>query len=218
MKIRWLGHSAFLITTDSGTRIITDPYNSNAYQGVMDYGPIDEPADVVLMSHEHEDHGYFRDIPGNPMLIRGAGEFVAAGMHFYGIETFHDTEEGSKRGKNVVYCFTADDIKVCHLGDLGHTLTSEQAVSIGTVDVLLTPVGGFYTIGPEEATQITDQLSARIVIPMHFKTDKCAFPIAGVDEFLKDKPRVEKPGKSELEITRDEIPEEKTVVVLDHAL
>lgn len=217
MKIKWFGHSSFLITADSGTRIITDPYESGAFEGALAYGPIDESADVVTISHDHGDHGYTQAVIGTPILIRGAGEFVASGIEFRGTETFHDPEAGTKRGKNVVYSFVVDDVKVCHCGDLGHVLTDDQAAEIGAVDVLLVPVGSYFTIGPEDAWKVSELLSAKIVIPMHFKTSKCNFPIAPVDDFLKYAPIAKKAGTSEIEISKDKLPQEREVIVLEHA-
>lgn len=218
MKIKWLGHSAFLITSKSGTRVVIDPYEPGGYGGGLAYGDFGESADVVLISHEHADHGYTPFVKGSPIVIRGAGEFKAAGIVFEGIATFHDTSGGAERGKNTVYSFTVDGVRVCHLGDLGHVLTSEQAVVIGAVDVLLAPVGGHFTIGPEEAAKVTDQLAARVVIPMHYKTEKVDFPIGPVEDFLKGKADVRRLDVSEIEITPESLPKETQIIVLKHAL
>lgn len=218
MKIKWLGHSAFLITSDNGTKILTDPYESGAFGGSLRYGRITEKVDVVTLSHEHADHGSVKDLPGQPVIIRSAGSFVAEGIAFEGVQTYHDSKQGAERGSNVAFAFVVDSVKVCHLGDLGHVLTGDQAAALGAVDVLLTPVGGFYTIDAHVAWQVAEQTAARIVIPMHFKTPKVDFPIVEVDRFLADKPNVKRHAGSEIEIRPEDLPDAREIIVLQPAL
>ena len=218
MKIKWLGQSMFFITSANGIRIVLDPYKPGGFGGMLNYGALKDPADVVSVSHEHEDHSYVQGVLGNPMALRGAGKFVASGIEFQGVDAYHDAYKGAERGRNTIFFFTVDGVKVCHLGDLGHLLTAEQAALIGAVDVLLLPVGGTYTVGPEEAWRVADQLNAKIVIPMHFKTPKVGFPIVPVDLFLKDKANVRRLPGSEIEITQADLEGERKIVVLQHAL
>lgn len=218
MRIQWLGHSCFLVTSDSGIRIVTDPYEPGGFDGAIKYGSLREPADVVTVSHEHADHGHTRMVPGSPIVVKGPGEFVVAGIAFYGVPALHDESGGSQRGKNTIFHFTVDGIKICHLGDLGHVLNRDQCAEIGAVDVLLAPVGGYYTIGPDQAWKVADQLDAKIVIPMHFKTESVDFPIASVDDFVRGKPSVKWLDSSELVLTKDSLPADRTIVVLKHAL
>lgn len=213
MKIKWLGHAAFLITAKDGTKIITDPYGK--YDG-LNYGPIDESADVVLVSHQHGDH-VGGNVGGNPEVIDRPGITAAKGLEFHGIPTHHDEAGGSKRGDNIVFCFAIDGLWACHLGDLGHVLTSQQVGQIGQVDVLLIPVGGFFTIDAAEASKVCDQLNPRVIIPMHVSSAKCAFPIAPVDDFVKGKSNVDRAGGSEVELEKAALPEAPRIVVLDPA-
>jgi L-ascorbate metabolism protein UlaG (beta-lactamase superfamily) len=185
MKIKWLGHSAFLITTESGVKVITDPYKSGSYGGAVGYDTIEDAADVVLVSHDHDDHSCVESVCGDPIVLRDAGEHESKGLKFKGIETYHDNSKGRERGKNTVFVFEADGATVCHLGDLGHTLSADTASEIGKVDILLVPVGGFYTIDADEATSVVDTLNPCVVIPMHYKTKKLGFQIDGVEKFLK---------------------------------
>lgn len=196
-------------------RIITDPYTVG---GGIAYSPINETADVVLISHDHGDHSNVSAVQGNPDVIKGSGPHTAGGVQFRGIATYHDGAQGKQRGANTIFCFTMDDIKLCHLGDLGHALTAEQVKEIGAVDVLFVPVGGFYTIDASEAGKVCALLDPRLVIPMHFKTAGCAFPIAGVDDFLKGKEHVHRAGSSEIEIEREALPLAAEIVVLEPAL
>jgi L-ascorbate metabolism protein UlaG (beta-lactamase superfamily) len=216
MKLKWLGHSAFLITSSEGVTILTDPYKSGSYEGAVGYGEITDAADIVLVSHEHDDHNSTDSVPGNPVVIRGLGEHESRGIKFAGVGTYHDKSQGKERGKNTIFVFEVDGVRVCHLGDLGHTIDQETSSKIGKVDVLLVPVGGFFTIDAAEATAVTETLNPRVVIPMHFKTEKLGFPIAGVDGFLEGKQSVERRGSAEIELT--EVKGEKQIVVLDHAL
>jgi L-ascorbate metabolism protein UlaG (beta-lactamase superfamily) len=218
MKIKWLGHSSFLVTSGSGFRIVLDPYQPGGFDGAIRYGNFGEPADVVVMSHEHADHNFAGFVSGQPLVIKGSGDYVADGIEFNGVSTFHDKSGGSERGRNTVFQFVVDGISVCHLGDLGHVLTNDQASEIGKVDVLLAPVGGYFTIGPDEAWKVADQLAAKIVIPMHFKTEKVDFPIGPVDDFIKAKPNVRRLDVSEIELRPEDLPSEREIIVLRPAL
>ena len=218
MKIKWLGHACFLVTADNGKKIITDPYEPGAFGGAINHDPITEIVDVVTVSHGHADHDSVAPLPGKPVALRSPGSFVAEGMEFQGTATSHDKSHGAERGENVVYTFIVDGIKVCHLGDLGHTLTGDQAAEIGAVDVLLVPVGGRFTIDANAAWTVAGQLAARVVIPMHFKTPKVNLPIATADEFLSGTPNVKRLNTSEVEFSKDRLPSEREIIVLQPAL
>ena len=213
MKIKWLGHASFLITSDTGTRIITDPYTVG--MGIS-YGEIKESADIVLVSHGHGDHNNVAAVKGNPEVVKEAVSKTVKGIAIKGVATHHDASGGSQRGPNVIFCFTVDGMRLCHLGDLGHPLTDAQAAEIGAVDILLIPVGGFFTIDAAMATKVSDKLKPKVVIPMHYKTAKCGYPIGTVDDFLKDRKGVTKPDKSEVELKKDKLA--PGTIVLQHAL
>jgi L-ascorbate metabolism protein UlaG (beta-lactamase superfamily) len=215
MKIKWLGHACFLITSRGGVRIITDPY---AVGGGIDYSPIKESADVVVVSHDHGDHSNVSAVQGEPQVIKGSGTKTAKDIQFKGVATYHDTSQGRQRGPNTVFCFTVDDMRLCHLGDLGHVLSPEQVSEIGAVDILFIPVGGFFTIDASVASQVCDQLKPKVVIPMHFKTPKCAYPIAAAEDFLKGKKNVRKVEGSEVEFEREKLPAVTESVLLQPAL
>lgn len=211
MKIKWLGHASFLITSDTGTKIITDPYATG--DGIK-YGEITESADIVTTSHDHSDHNNVATVKGKPEVVRGTGITKVREIEFKGIASHHDEAGGRQRGSNTMFCFEVDRIRVCHLGDLGHQLSDKQASELGGVDILLIPVGGYYTIDAKVATQVCDQLKPKVIIPMHFKTDKCGFPIAGVDEFLKGKAGAKKLNASEVEFRQEELPSATQIIVL----
>jgi len=213
MKIKYLAHATFLITSDSGTRIVTDPYEiSDAFK----HGEIKETADIVTVSHDHHDHNNVAAVKGNPQVVRGTTE--VKGIKFKAIATTHDDKGGSERGKNTIFCFEVDGIKVCHAGDLGHLLTDNQVVEVGKVHVLIIPVGGFFTVDARVAGEVCDQVRTRVIIPMHYKTDKIELPIGGVEEFLKNKGNVTRVEGSEVEFTVADLPTGPQIMVLKPAL
>jgi len=218
MKIKYLGHSCFLITAGDGTKIITDPYEPGGFDGAIKYGALTEPADVVIVSHQHADHNYIQGVPGDPVLVSAEGLQAAHGIEFKGVGSFHDASQGKERGLNTVFTFTVDGVTITHLGDLGHLLSDEQLAQLGKVDLLLIPVGGFFTIDAAQATGIIDQLKPVMIIPMHSKTPKIDLPIAPVDDFLAGKERVGRTGGSEIEITAESLPAQTEIVVLEPAL
>jgi L-ascorbate metabolism protein UlaG (beta-lactamase superfamily) len=218
MKIKWYGHAAFLITSDQGTKIITDPYEPGAFGGQLSYGKIRDQVDIVLTSHDHADHNYTKDLPGSPQVVKGSGPQTSKGILMKGISTYHDPSKGSERGTNTIFTFKVDHVQLCHLGDLGHLLSDKELAEIGPVDILLIPVGGFFTIDPEEATRVAGQIKPKILIPMHFKTEKCGFPIAPVEDFLKGKKNVRRAKASEATFEKAALPQQMEIVVLEHAL
>jgi len=215
MKIKWLGHASFLITSDTGIQIITDPYERSDN---LSYGEIKESADIVTVSHEHADHNNVAAVRGKPEVVRETGITKVKGIEFKGVASHHDEAGGSQRGKNSIFCFEVDGIRACHLGDLGHQLTDKQVIELGKVDILLIPVGGYYTIDAKAATQVCNQLKPKVIIPMHVKNSKCSFPINGVDEFLKGKEGVQKLNASEVEFKQVELPPTTQIIALKPAL
>lgn len=211
MKVRWLGHASFLITSESGVRIITDPFIAS--QGLK-YREIDEAADIVTVSHDHFDHNNVAAVAGNPQVVNTAEPTEIRGIGLRGVKTFHDTNLGKDRGPNIIFCMLVDGVRLCHLGDLGHDLSEEQVKAIGEVDVLLVPVGGFFTIDARVATDVVAKIKPRVAIPMHFKNDRCDFPIAPVDDFLAGKPSVRQIDGTEVEFKAGQLPAATEVVVL----
>jgi len=217
MKVKWLGHASFLITSDKGVKIITDPYTPGVFG--LEYKPIKEPADVVTMSHSHDDHNNVNSIPGKPQIIKSAGKNQAKGMEFRGTASCHDECGGKERGDNTIFTFTVDDMKVCHLGDLGRVLTDKEIAEIGKVDVLMIPVGGFFTIDAAAADKVIAQLKPKVVIPMHFQTDRCPkFPVANADPFLKGKKNVKKIDGSVVELKANQLPKDTQIYVFKPAM
>jgi L-ascorbate metabolism protein UlaG (beta-lactamase superfamily) len=215
MEIQWYGHAAFLITTGEGIKIITDPYKPG---GRISYAGIPDESDIVTVSHEHTDHNYTEGLPGKPQVIKGAGRHEVKGVVIEGIASYHDDARGSQRGGNTIFTFSADGVRICHLGDLGHVLSDEEIQRIGQVDVLCIPVGGFFTIGPQEATTVVGQLQPQLIFPMHVKTEKCTLPIESVEAFLQGKREVQKLNTSTFSFTIEELEAGLGIIVLQPAL
>ena len=215
MKIKWLGHSSFLITANDGTRIVTDPYVTG---GGLKYDPINEDAEIVLTSHGHDDHANVAAIGGNPKVVNSVGKTEVKGIKINGVASFHDAANGDQRGENIIFKFMVDDVSVCHLGDLGHKLSASQVSDIGEVDVLLTPIGGNFTIDASEATAISTMIGPKTIIPMHFKNEKCDFPIAGLEYFMEGFVNIDAVVASEKEFEKINLPAATKVLVLKPAM
>lgn len=205
MKIKWLGHACFKITSEKGIRLLTDPFDDN-----VGYKLPSVEADIVTVSHGHYDHNFTDCVKGSYEVINKVGNFYVKDISITGVHTYHDNERGSKRGDNIVYVFEVDGIRVCHLGDLGHLLSPAQIEMISKVDVLLVPVGGVYTINGEEAAQVVKQLKPSIVIPMHYKTAALKFNLEPLDDFLSRMEGVEKLSSQVLEIKKEDINNNET--------
>ena len=216
MKIKWNGHASFTLTASDGTVIVTDPYDPNGYDGALQYDVVSDRADIAVVSHDHADHNFVEGLAGNPQVVKGTDKIK--GIEIKGIETFHDESDGSERGTNVVYILNIDGMRICFCGDLGHQLSNEHINDAGNIDILLIPVGGFFTLDAEGASQLVGTLNPKIVIPMHYKTAKCGFPISDEEPFLALMKDVKKPDKSEIEVNADQLPETGTETwVLNHA-
>lgn len=216
MKIDWLAHSCFTLRNQTGSVLLTDPYDESTGYEV----PRVE-ADVVTSSHGHKDHAHFEAIQGDYILFNTSGKHEACGFAVTGIESKHDDEDGTKRGDNLIFVIESEHIRLCHCGDLGHMLTQEQLQAIGHVDILMVPVGGYYTIDAHTAREVVRALDPRVVIPMHYKTEQCPYPIAPIEPFLelmqKDEYAISMYHDSTKDYTEDGLPKRHTVLVMDHA-
>ena len=211
LKLGWLGHAMFLLQDDKGTRVVTDPYDPS-----IGYPLPQVDADVVLVSHDHYDHSNTSAVGGRPAVIKNPGVSEAAGITFKGMPTYHDGSSGAERGPNLVFHWEMGGLRVAHLGDLGHMLSPAQAEELGGVDVLMLPVGGTYTIDGNQASRLVKALSPRIAIPMHYKTDRLTFPITGVDDFASDFQAVLRAGKRYVYLSREDLPDGTTILLLDY--
>ena len=181
MQLTWYGHSCFLLTSESGYSILTDPCDQDTGYELHDLA-----CDTVTISHEHHDHNCLASVAGTPDVLRAPGEYCAGEIPVTGFASYHDDAKGAHRGENIVFLYQIDDLKVLHLGDLGHMLSDETIEKIGNVDVLLAPIGGVFTINAKTATALADRLHAKVLIPMHYKTPALHFNVEGLEPLLAE--------------------------------
>jgi L-ascorbate metabolism protein UlaG (beta-lactamase superfamily) len=164
MDITFLGHSSFRLKGKTAT-VVTDPFDPEVVG--LKFPKV--AADIVTVSHQHEDHNQADLVKDVKRLVSGPGEYEIMGVSIIGIPTFHDEKKGAKRGKNTIYVYEMDGLRLVHLGDLGHKLHEKILEKIGDIDILMVPVGGEYTIGPTEAVEVARAIEPKIVIPMHYQ-------------------------------------------------
>jgi L-ascorbate metabolism protein UlaG (beta-lactamase superfamily) len=210
MEISWTGHSCFTIKGKEKT-LVTDPCHPS-----LGYSLSESEPDIVTISHFHPGHSYIEGITNNPKYVKGPGEYEIGGTFITGIATFHDNQEGRLRGRNTVYLIEMDGLTLCHLGDLGHAPTSQLLEEIGGVDILFLPVGEVSTISIDTATEIARQLEARIVIPMHYKTDVISRELEPVSKFLRKMGISEAEPQARLPLAASTLPASTQVIVLDY--
>jgi len=220
MLVEWYGMSAFRLE-GAGKTVAIDPFgdvSGLAARGIhFDYPPIEGVrADLLLVTHEHRDHNGVETIGGDPVVLRStAGTFESPLGEVVGIASEHDPAAGTQRGPNTIYVFELDGVRVSHFGDFGQTgLRDEQAEAIGTVDMLLIPVGAGPTIGPEQAEEISRRLGARWIVPMHYRTERIGF-LDPPDAFLERMPHVHRLDTPSFDTTA--LPDASPLVVLPKA-
>lgn len=184
MEITYLGHSSFRFKT-RGVTLVTDPFDSKM-MGIK-YPKV--TADIVTISHDHDDHNAESEVKNTRKVVKGPGEYEISGISIIGLPSYHDDKKGELRGKNTIYVFEIEDYRIAHLGDLGHPLSENEISALGDINILMVPVGGEYTIGPSQAVEIVQALEPNFVIPMHFglpDLNQEAFgKLAPIEEFLK---------------------------------
>jgi L-ascorbate metabolism protein UlaG (beta-lactamase superfamily) len=225
MKIKLFGMSATLITSDNGFKIFTDPYAPEPYE--RRYASINETADVVTVSHEqHNSHNHTDSIKGKPIIYRGLERMIINGIEFSAVASFHDEKHGKSNGNNTIILFKVDGIRICHLGDLGHKLSDKQLAQVGKVDILLIPVMGEPVMSLELTNLVTNQINAKITIPIHYWNRPWIppvpkgfdwTPIFNIEDYLKNKKNVIRMESFEAEFGANTLPKEKQVVLLKEA-
>lgn len=207
MDIYWYGQACFKLKGKNAS-VLVDPYDPS-FTGLK--LPRDLQSDVVLTTHDHQDHNF----TSAPMVFDKPGEYEVSGVVISGINSFHDNSEGTERGMNTIFHLLFDNLDIVHLGDLGQSkLTEEQVAQIGQTDILLIPVGSVYTIDSKAASEIVSQLEPKIIIPMHYKIEGLKFELEGVDNFLKEMGAENVVPLPKLSITKEKLPEEPQVILL----
>ena len=208
MDVTWLGHGCFRMRGRSAA-VVTDPYPPSIG---LKLSRLD--ADLVTVSHEHENHNYTQAVR-DAYEIRGPGEYEVAGVSVIGVPTFHDGEKGAKHGRNTVYLIEIDDVRVCHLGDLGHKLDDAEAEAISSPDVLLVPVGGNTAINAGQAAEVVRQLEPRFVVPMHYAIPGLKLQLDSLDRFLKEMAVTASEPQPKLSVQKSSGEYDTKVVVLE---
>lgn len=214
MNITWQGQSCFQITTSQGknnqTNIVIDPFDKEIGLKLPKL-----EADILLVTHDHHDHNNIKEITGDYFLISNPGEYETKGIFIQGIPSFHDDSQGKERGLNTIYIIEAEEIRICHLGDLGQKeLTESQLEEIGEIDILMIPVGGNYTISSKEAVKIMSQIEPKITIPMHYQIPKLTVKLETSEQFLKTMGIKKVEPLQKLAIKKKEISEDEAKIIV----
>jgi len=213
-KIYFAGQSCFQISVsnsrDNSADIVIDPFSEDIGLKLPNLS-----ADILLVTHDHYDHNNIKGIKGEPFIAQGPGEYEIRGVFIQGIPSFHDDKGGKEKGQNTIYTIEAEDLRFCHLGDLGQkVLTDEQLDKIGAVDVLMIPVGGDATISSAEAQKIIGQIEPLIVIPMHYALPKLKMELDDVAKFLKTMGKPSVVAQDKLIVKNSTLPKEGMEIVV----
>ena len=218
MKLTFNGHACVTLESSDGRTVVMDPYRSGAFGGKLSHAPLCVAADVVTVTHYHVDHSHVGpELAGPdgvlPPVIDRTGS--AAGFDFVVRVTYHDRVGGTHMGMTGMIAFEIDGLRVAHLGDIGCDLTPEDVAALGPVDILLWPVGGTYTLGPEDAQGVLDAISPKLAIPLHFEHPRCQLGMEPIESLLDCLEDYERPGISSID-TADGLA--SGVLVLEPAL
>jgi len=221
MEISWLGHACFQLRGKHVT-LITDPFSpqlaggqatrTGASQGEFPrLGKVS--ASIVTVSHDHPGHNYVSGVSGNPRVVRGPGEYEISDVLITGVASYHDNKRGQERGRNTIYVIHMDDLVICHLGDLGHTLQEEQLEEVADADILLIPIGGRVTLNGAQAAEVISQVEPHIIIPMHYYNEAPETPDP-LDKFCREMGIEVINTQPKLTVTRNSLPAEPQVIIL----
>lgn len=210
MEIVWLGHACVRIRAKEAT-IVADPCDKST-----GYSLGRPTADLVTVSFDDRAHNYSAGVAGQPRVLSGPGEYEIAGASVVGVTTWHDREAKSAGPRNVVFVYDLEDLRVCHLGAIGAVPTSDQLEQIGSVDILLVPVGGGDALDAPAASEAVSLIEPGLVIPVNFATDADKMKLDPVDRFLKEMGAKAGERHAKLAVTRSSLPDETQVLVLDY--
>lgn len=214
MVIDWLGHSCFKVTLKDGTRILFDPYDDH-----VGYEPQETEADIVAISHDHHDHNDLSHITGGYQVVNTEGVHAFGEFTIEGIKTWHDGQQGAKRGENIMFLLSVHGMRLCHMGDVGSIPPADVMQKLKGAEILLIPVGGNYTVDACEALKICEEIAPNIIIPMHFKTPASNLDIAPLSDFLDAAGReydVSHLGKCSIKIDKATLKKRTRIIVMEY--
>jgi L-ascorbate metabolism protein UlaG (beta-lactamase superfamily) len=211
MEITWYGHSCFRLTERNFVTVVTDPFDNK----VVGYEPLKLKAEIVTVSHDASGHNYSDAVKGSTHVLTGPGEFEIGGVFITAVQT--DNGKKSKdKVRNTVYVFDYDGITVAHLGDLQQIPTQSEIELLGTVNVLIIPVGGGNSLNAAKAAEVVSMLEPNLVIPMHYDTPDSKIKLEDLNKFIKEMGLSKQDAQPSLKVTRSSLPSETHVVVLEY--
>jgi L-ascorbate metabolism protein UlaG (beta-lactamase superfamily) len=210
MEITWYGHSCFRLTERNYATVVTDPFDSK----ITGYEPLKLKAEIVTISHDAPGHNNSSAVKGVTHVLTGAGEFEIGGVFITAVQT----DGGGKKAKvrNTLYVFDYDGVTVAHLGDLQQAPSQGEVEALGTVNVLLVPVGGGTSLNAAKAAEVVSLLEPNLVVPMHYSTPDTKLTLDSINKFLKEMGLGKQESQPSLKVSRSGLPEETHVVVLDY--
>ncbi len=213
-KITWSGQSCFQISIsnskDHSAQIVIDPFDEKIGLKMPHLS-----ADILLVTHDHSDHNNIKAVKGEPFLIQNPGEYEVKEVFVKGIPASHDDVQGKERGPMTIYTIEAEEMRICHLGDIGQKeLTNDQIDAIGSIDILMIPVGGTFTISSQEAVKIISQIEPKIVIPMHYNIPGLKMKLDDVSKFLKAFGKNSVVSQEKLQVKANSLPKTGTEVAV----
>ena len=215
MIIQYYGHSCFKLTTKPAGRgngdvnVFFDPFDK-----LIGLRPPQGSADLVLVSHNHPDHNNVTAIKGEPNILDIPGEYSVKGINIVGLSSYHDDKNGAERGANTLFILESEDLRVCHLGDLGTDLSEKQYDMISGVDILMIPIGGHYTIDGAKAAKIVKKIEPKVVIPIHFKTKGLTMEIDDEKKFCDEMGNCPKERLVKLNLKKKDLEEKNMEVII----
>jgi L-ascorbate metabolism protein UlaG (beta-lactamase superfamily) len=210
MKLIWHGHSCFEMDFANGPRVIADPFDEK-----VGYPVCRAEADVVTNSHAHGDHNYVAGLSGDFARLNRPGRFAFEDLTVTGIKSFHDAEGGARRGPNIIFIYEAEGLRIAHLGDLGHMPDDAQFAALSGLDLMLIPIGGYYTIDTRTAVEVIRRAKPRVAVAMHFLTPVMNFPISDEKQFV-ELTVAKYACAQEIEITRENVGGLPGAIVLEY--
>jgi L-ascorbate metabolism protein UlaG (beta-lactamase superfamily) len=212
MEITWYGHSCFRLAERGMATVVCDPFDSES----VGYGPLKLKADIVTSSHDAPGHNYLSAVKGYSHAITGPGEFEIGSVFITGVQMDGQGKKAEEKPRNTLYVFDYMGITVAHLGDMSAVPPQNEIESLGTVHIVLVPVGGGSGLNAAKAAEIISLLEPNIVIPMHYSTPATKVPLDKLDKFLKEMGMHEAETVPSLKVTKTSLPDETKLVVLDY--
>ena len=212
MEITWYGHSCFRLTERNYATVVTDPFDSKA----VGYAPLKLKAEIVTISHDASGHSHSDAVKGATHGLTGAGEYEIGDVFITAVQTAGGGKKNKGQSRNTLYVFDYDGITVAHLGDLQEVPTQSEVEALGTVNVLLVPVGGGISLNAAKAAEVVNLIEPNLVVPMDYSTPHTKLKLDSLNKFIKEMGLGKIDAQPSLKVTRSGLPDETKIVVLDY--